>query len=340
MRRMKKQICKLLVLCFLLTAAVAGSSFTSDAKSGTWKHNKKGWWYSYSDGTYAKNQWLKSGGKWYYFQADGYMETNAFRQGYWLGKDGACSTKNVGGTWKKAAKGWWFTDKTGWYPKKQWLKINGKYYYFGADGYLVTNEWIGKECVNADGVWVPNASKAWVKAYIEEVKSFEQDVRDGSLMGASSQGLVGYYTLCYLDNNSTPDILMSFTREWSDEYVLSYHDGKASRQRFGTNSVTGYIPKTGLVLIEVDSYKAYLSSAKVFQLKNGKMEQIAGGSYQFNDPQYYDPNYEPHWTWNGEDVTEAQYNASLAKAYDRKKNVKGKSCSYDEMLKLLNSYLD
>ena len=52
MKRMKKSICRCLVLCFLLTSFAFGTGFDSEAKSGKWRQDKKGWYYSYSDGTY------------------------------------------------------------------------------------------------------------------------------------------------------------------------------------------------------------------------------------------------------------------------------------------------
>ena len=38
-------------------------------------------------------------------------------------------------TWRKDSKGWWYGDSTGWYAKNEAFKIDGKVYYFDADGY-------------------------------------------------------------------------------------------------------------------------------------------------------------------------------------------------------------
>ena len=229
MNKIKKKLWSWLLVGILLAGIAAGST-GAEAKSGTWKKDKKGWWYSYSDGTYAKNQWVQSGGKWYYFASNGYLETEGYRQGYWLGKDGAASTKNVGGTWKKSGKKWWFTDKTGWYPKKQWLMINGKYYYFGADGYLVTNRWIGPECVNANGQWVPNASAAWVDCFISEVKSFNQDAASYAPYGPN-------YALIYADDDSTPELVMQKGKRGA-VMIYTYKNGKAYGEEYQGKQVT------------------------------------------------------------------------------------------------------
>ncbi|MBR0146272.1 MAG: hypothetical protein IJM25_06380 [Eubacterium sp.] len=71
----KKLISWILVAAFLISGIAISVPDTADAAGGTWKSDSKGWWYSYSDGTYAKNQWLQYGGKWYHFGANGYMQT-------------------------------------------------------------------------------------------------------------------------------------------------------------------------------------------------------------------------------------------------------------------------
>lgn len=48
--------------------------------------------------------------------------------------------------------GWWFEDTSGWYPYSQWQKINGNWYYFDYDGYMVTNKNIDRYWIGADGI--------------------------------------------------------------------------------------------------------------------------------------------------------------------------------------------
>ena len=92
-----------LVSGLLLSQTITGSSITSEAATGTWKHDKTGWWYSYGGGSYAKNAWIKSGGKWYYFGANGYMVTGWKKIGgkwYYFCTDGymVTGTQTIGGT--------------------------------------------------------------------------------------------------------------------------------------------------------------------------------------------------------------------------------------------------
>ena len=102
-----------------------------------WKHDSKGWWYQYSRGGYPAGQWDMIDNKWYYFCSDGYMDYSEYRDGCWLGADGAWVEAYSGGHWSKNSTGWWYEDASGWYPAEQWLWIDGTNYYFNADGYLV-----------------------------------------------------------------------------------------------------------------------------------------------------------------------------------------------------------
>ena len=70
-RRLKKFCCSAMIMGLMLPQVLVGGGATAEAASGKWKQDAKGWYYSYSDGTYAKNTWLQSGKKWYYFNANG-----------------------------------------------------------------------------------------------------------------------------------------------------------------------------------------------------------------------------------------------------------------------------
>ncbi len=102
----------------------------------SWKCNSSGWWVEDTTGWYPASQWQKIDGKWYYFTSDGYMDYGEYRDGCWLGSDGAWVESYSGGHWCKNSKGWWYEDSSGWYPYSQYLWIDGTEYYFKADGYM------------------------------------------------------------------------------------------------------------------------------------------------------------------------------------------------------------
>ena len=64
------------------------------------------------------------------------MDYSEYRDGCWLGSDGAWVEEYYGGHWCSDSTGWWYEDASGWYPQSQYLWIDGVNYYFGADGYM------------------------------------------------------------------------------------------------------------------------------------------------------------------------------------------------------------
>jgi len=103
--------------------------------TGKWMSDGGGWWFEDSSGWYPKSTWQRIDGRWYYFTDNGYMDYSEYRDGCWLGADGAWDENYGSGTWHSNSVGWWFTDGD-WYPAGQWLWINGVNYYFNSSGYL------------------------------------------------------------------------------------------------------------------------------------------------------------------------------------------------------------
>ena len=117
----------------------------------SWKSNSIGWWVEDSSGWYPVSQWQKIDGYWYYFNADGYMASNEWRNGYYLSSDGALTYEPTA-SWYSDSRGWYFMDTAGWYPYSQWAKINGSWYYFDGSGYMVTSQYIDSYWIDANGV--------------------------------------------------------------------------------------------------------------------------------------------------------------------------------------------
>ena len=128
--------------------------------SGKWKGNSTGWWFEDESGWYPISQWLKINGNWYYFGADGYMVSGEYREGCWIDYDGVMNPNFTHGVWKSNSTGWWFEDN-GWYPSSQWLKINGYYYYFGADGYMCNDEWRDGYYLDTSGALLYQYTGRW-----------------------------------------------------------------------------------------------------------------------------------------------------------------------------------
>ncbi|MCR4846417.1 MAG: hypothetical protein K5865_06750 [Eubacterium sp.] len=106
----------------------------NESFSMVWKSNEKGWWIEDVSGWYPVSRWLRIDGYWYYFTESGYMDYSEYRDGCWLGADGAWDETYSGGHWMSDSTGWWYEDN-GWYPSNQYLWIDGTKYWFNADGY-------------------------------------------------------------------------------------------------------------------------------------------------------------------------------------------------------------
>ena len=129
------------LLFVLLMVMCLSMSITAYAASGSWKSDSNGWWYQYSNGSYATG-WASIGGEYYYFDNSGYMASSEYRDGYWINGNGTWNANYSNAHWDHDDIGWWYTDSSGWYPVSQWLKIDGSYYYFKSNGYLATDEYI------------------------------------------------------------------------------------------------------------------------------------------------------------------------------------------------------
>ncbi len=86
---------------------------------GYWASNSTGWWYTDSSGWYPVSQWLWIDGGCYYFKSDGYMASNEWIDGCWVGADGAWDSKGAPQedplkrtNWKDAARAMvnWYDD--------------------------------------------------------------------------------------------------------------------------------------------------------------------------------------------------------------------------------------
>lgn len=108
----------------------------------SWHKDSKGWWYG-QDGKgawYAKSSWFKIDGKWYFFHSDGYLATREYIKGTWVDKNGVASEVYTEGRWLHGAgensSKWWYRDGS-WYPQNQWLKVDGYWYFFDEDGWML-----------------------------------------------------------------------------------------------------------------------------------------------------------------------------------------------------------
>lgn len=133
----------------------SSSSRGSRASRGVWRQDERGIWYSRSNGSYPKNEWCLIGGKWFHFDAEGYLTL-----GWFLSADGNWYYCNPNGTqigemftgWlQDSADGYWYyLDPVTGAMATGWKEIDGKWYYFneaaaGESGWAqdpLTTQWV------------------------------------------------------------------------------------------------------------------------------------------------------------------------------------------------------
>ncbi len=89
LRKNGKIIAFEVILKFRLKEGRGHLRWRSDA-TGWCVEDVSGWWVEDVSGWWPASQWLKIDGYWYYFNASGYMVTNQYVDGYWIGADGIC----------------------------------------------------------------------------------------------------------------------------------------------------------------------------------------------------------------------------------------------------------
>lgn len=127
--------------------------------TGKWIKSSDGrWWYRHSNGSYTKNGWEEIDGKYYLFDAQGWMRTywaNFNGNTYYLGSDGArkIGWENINNKWyhmneKGEMQTGWIKLKEKWYylnengdMKIGWLQLGNKWYYLNEDGEMEV-DWI------------------------------------------------------------------------------------------------------------------------------------------------------------------------------------------------------
>ena len=143
-----------------------------------WEKSSDGWTFVDYDGVMKKNTWLKTGGKWYYFDRQGLMQTGWQKisdKWYYFNTSGAMVTgwQEISGKWYyfsasgsmvtgwKQLNGKWYYFKSSGAMQTGWQEISGKTYYFKSSGAMAANEWCGGWWLNANGTWTYNYKASW-----------------------------------------------------------------------------------------------------------------------------------------------------------------------------------
>jgi len=109
------------------TFSINGFSGEGNPLSKGWWENEDGWLYNDEEGNPVISDWAKIGGRWYFFDNIGIMQTGWFYFGghrYYLKSSGAMATG-----WLEIEGRWFYFDVSG-VMAEGWKQISGKWYYF------------------------------------------------------------------------------------------------------------------------------------------------------------------------------------------------------------------
>lgn len=120
-----------IVMASVLSIAAAGSAMAA------WNQDGTGWWYQYSDGSYASSGIRSIEGSEYYFDNNGYMKTGWISTGdHWYYFQGH-GPKAVG--WIQLDGKWYYLDPSqGGAMHRSWLYQGGSRYYMDNNGVMQT----------------------------------------------------------------------------------------------------------------------------------------------------------------------------------------------------------
>ena len=207
---MKKKVTRLLVAFILAAGFLLGTRVSVYAATGTWKHSAKGYWYSYSDGSYAKDQWVKISGRWYSFDSAGYLKTG----------------------WQKHDGVWYYTDNSGPTSEVE-KKKKGKVYLVDKSGTrnAATFNTINVGNTVIFGHYEQDNNRSNGK---EELEWIVLDKKNGQILILSKNALD---IMAYYENNRNVTWEDSLVRWWMNSTFLNTAFSRAEQSQILTTKV-------------------------------------------------------------------------------------------------------
>ena len=243
-----------------------GKYYYFDAETGLmlkgWNKIGKYTYFFKTDGS-APRKWKKIKGKYYYFGKKGRMYTNRIiSKKYYVNAAG----ERTYGFAQIGADTDYFHPTTG-KMMTGWVLVGSKYYYFDANGKMVTDTWIGKRYLKSNGQM---AKSCWVGAYyINKKGNRTKKTRstgiwtqkgktyflNSNYQKAKSQWVVSasgrYY---YTDENG-----IVLTNQWVGNYYVGETGARVTNQKLQIDDKTYYFTSdgskaTGIVTLNGKTY--------------------------------------------------------------------------------------
>ncbi|MCI6061712.1 MAG: MBL fold metallo-hydrolase [Dorea sp.] len=115
------------------------SYYTADGTLSVscWKYLSQHWYY-FDENGWMVTGWQKIGGKWYYMYDSGIMASSTWIGNSYVDASGGWIPNAAKNEWLSSGGRWWYRHGDGSYTRSGWESIDGKYYYFDSEGWMVT----------------------------------------------------------------------------------------------------------------------------------------------------------------------------------------------------------
>lgn len=287
------------------------------------------WYWGLSDGTFAKDEWVYTGGSWYLMDADGAMMTGMVKKDgvwYYLTFSGAMATG-----WAQDSDGSWFLASQSGALLSSWQKSNGSWYWLDPQtGRMTTgfldldgNRYFLKYSGAMATGWAQDADGSWYLA--------SADVADGRLQTGWQKVNGSWYWL----DPATGKMVTGWLEKGGSTYYLSapngnmlasaWVDDENGHHWLGADgalvaTVAGnkiayadanHTPASGLTTIGDAVYyadpEAGLLKGGEIACEDGKVREFDESTYAAVSKWYTDEDGNWHYLKNGLDATDWQF---------------------------------
>lgn len=168
--------------------------------------------------------------------------------------------------------------------------------------------------------------EAWERAYLDFI------VQDDTMIDVGYADEVRYYLL-NLDSDAIPELYINYGFTYAGAKICTWDGGQVNFVNVGAGDELFYYEKGTCFHVSGGRMDHYYDV--VFQIKNGRIQEKVRGEWEVLS---YEPE-EVTYTWNGKNVSESDYQASLTYMFDdsgAKQAEDQGSYSYDEIRNVLS----
>lgn len=168
--------------------------------------------------------------------------------------------------------------------------------------------------------------EAWERAYLDFI------VQDDTMIDVGYADEVRYYLL-NLDNDAIPELYINYGFTYAGAKICTWDGDQVNFVNVGAGDELFYYEKGTCFHVSGGRMDHYYDV--VFQIKNGRIQEKVRGEWEVLS---YEPE-EVTYTWNGKNVSESDYQASLTYMFDdsgAKQAEDQGSYSYDEIRNVLS----